>query len=269
MRVRDLLVSFGLLWPASALAIDAGETDPAAIMAAVENREAGDKQVSRLQITIKDKAGRERTRVVQSRTLDFDGGTRQLIIFESPADVRNAGLLSVDFDDGTKSDDQWLWLPSLNKTTRISSSDKSGSFMGTDLSYSDMTKKDPNAYTYTMVDANAEVGGEACWLIEAKPATDKERSETGYMKTHMWVSKDKLLAVQSKAWVIAGKKLKYTKMTDIKQVDGIWIPHKLTVRTTRDGQLESQSILHFTELKLNQEDVVEADFSEQRLRRGL
>ena len=175
VRLRDLLVSVGLMWPTSALAIDPGETDPAAIMAAVENRETGDKQVSRLQITIKDKAGRERTRVVQSRTLDFEGGTRQLIIFESPADVRNAGLLSVDFEDGSKSDDQWLWLPSLNKTTRISSNDKSGSFMGTDMSYSDMTKKDPSAYAYTMVDANAEVGGEACWLNEAKPDTEELR----------------------------------------------------------------------------------------------
>ena len=61
------------------------------------------------------------------------------MIFESPSDVQNTGLLSVDYD-GAKDDDQWLYLPSLHKATRISSGDKSGSFMGTDFTYSDMTQ---------------------------------------------------------------------------------------------------------------------------------
>ena len=74
--------------------------------------------------------------------MEFDKGTRQLMMFESPADVRNTGMLSIDYKDGNKDDDQWLYLPSLNKSTRISSGDKSGSFMGTDLSYADMTRAD-------------------------------------------------------------------------------------------------------------------------------
>ena len=40
-----------------------------------------------------------------------------------PGDVANTGLLSIDYDDGAKDDDQWLYLPSLKKTTRISSGD--------------------------------------------------------------------------------------------------------------------------------------------------
>ena len=51
---------------------------------------------------------------------------RQLMIFQAPADVRNMGMLSVDYDDAKKDDDQYLYLPSLKKTTRISSGDKSG-----------------------------------------------------------------------------------------------------------------------------------------------
>ena len=30
--------------------------------------------------------------------------------FSAPADVKNTGLLSVDYDDGAKDDDQWLYL---------------------------------------------------------------------------------------------------------------------------------------------------------------
>ncbi len=253
----------------TAAAVAPTETDPQKIMNAVEARETGDKQVARLQITIRDKAGRERTRSLQTRSMSFDQGTRQLLIFEAPADVRNAGLLSIDYSDANATDDQWLYLPSLGRSTRIASGDKSGSFMGTDLTYSDMTSKDPDAYTYTMIDANADVDGEPAWHIEATPKTDKEKSETGYMKTQVWVSKEKLMSLQIKAWVISGKRLKYTKFSDIKKVDGVWIPHTVSVRTMRNGELESESVLTFSNLALNQDSVTDADFTEQRLERGL
>ncbi|NOY25386.1 MAG: outer membrane lipoprotein-sorting protein [Oligoflexia bacterium] len=252
-----------------AVAITPDETDPAAIMAAVEGRATADHQTARLQITIRDKAGRERTRTVQTRSMKFDQGNKQLLIFEAPADVRGAGLLSVDYSAADATDDQWLYLPSLGRSIRIASGDKSGSFMGTDLTYSDMTTKDPDAYTYTMVDANGDVDGEPCWVIEARPATDKEKAETGYLKTQLWVSKQKLMSLQIKAWVLSGKRLKYTKVTGLQQIDGVWIPQTVTVRTMRDGALESESILQFSDVKLNQADVVDADFTEQRLERGL
>ena len=264
-----LIAGVALATPGTANAISPDETNPKAIMNAVESRETGDQQTARLQITIQDKAGRERTRGLQSWMMDFEGGTKQLVLFESPADVRNAGLLSVDYDDGAKSDDQWLYLPSLSKTTRISSSDKSGSFMGTDLTYADMTKKDPDAYEYKMVQQDVTVDGERCWLIEARPLTEKEKKETGYLKTQVWVSKDKLMAVRVKAWVTAGKKMKYTKMGDIKKVEGLWVTHKMVVQTKRGGETESTSTISFSNLKLNDPSVTAELFSERKLEQGL
>lgn len=270
---RGLLAAGALLLalgaPAAAGTVAPTETDPSVIMHAVEARETGDKQTGRLEITIQDAAGRERTRTLQTRSMHFDGGLKQLLIFEAPADVKNAGLLSIDYKDAAATDDQWLYLPSLGRSTRIAAGDKSGSFMGTDLTYADMTSKDPDAYSYVMVDANAEVDGEACWLIEATPKTEKEKGETGYLKTQLWVSKSRLLTLQVKAWVISGKRMKYTKFTDVEQVDGVWIPKTVTVRTLRNGELESQSILRLREVALNQASVTEADFTEQRLERGL
>ena len=111
--------------------------DPESIMKEVEARASGDKSKSRLVMKIIDKDGRTRERVVQSRAMEFKEGSKQIMYFESPADIRGTGLLSIDYDDGTRDDDQWLYLPSLHKSTRISSGEKSGSFMGTDLSFSD------------------------------------------------------------------------------------------------------------------------------------
>ncbi len=258
-----------LLMSSSAYAISPDSTDARAIMDAVENRELGDKSVSRLEITITDKAGRQRKRTVQSWGMDFEDSRKQLMLFETPADVRNAGLLSIDHDDSAKSDDQWLYLPSLGKTTRISGSDKSGSFMGTDLTYADMTSRDSEAYDYALLEAATTVGGEDCWLIESRPKTEKEQNETGYLKSHVWISKDKLIPVQAKAWVSEGKRLKYTQFKDVKQVDGLWISHQVLVRTVRNGETESSSALVFTDLKFNQDSVKAEDFSERRLEQGL
>ena len=49
-------------------------------------------------------------------------------------------------DDPDRDDDQWLYLPALRKTKRIASSDKSGSFMGSDFNYSDMTSRNLGEY---------------------------------------------------------------------------------------------------------------------------
>ncbi len=263
-----VLVIAGIAAPATA-AVTPDETDPTAIMKAVEDRPTGDKSKGRMVMTIIDKSGRQRQRVVNSRALDFAEGTRQLMVFETPADVKGTGLLSVDYDDGNKDDDQWLYLPSLHKSTRISSGEKSGSFMGTDFSFADMTGSDPDHYTYKMLEQSVNIDGDDCWLIEATPKTQKAKDETGYLKTNVWVSKARLIPVQVKAWVIAGRKIKLIKFDEVKQVDGIWTPFKLMARTLRGTEVESTTVLQFDSLTFGNSDVTEDLFNERQLEKGL
>ena len=264
-----LLTAFSLALTQEASAVSPDSTDPDAIMHAVETRDSGNATTLKLHITIEDGAGRQRSRKVHVRSMEFDQGNKQIILFEEPADLRNTGMLSIDYNDGSKTDDQWLYLPSLGRTTRIASADKSGSFMGTDLTYADMTKKDPDAYTYTMMEQSTSVDGEECWLIEATPKTDKEKSETGYMKSQIWVSKAKMIPLQLKAWVLEGKRLKYTKMSDVRSLDGVWVAHKVVVRTKKGSTTESTSTLTTSDMVMNASDVSDSDFTEQRLERGL
>ncbi len=268
---RKLLVHLVLVaaMSAPAHAISPDETDPAVIMKASEGRALGDRMTARLTMVVKDAAGRDKTRVIRARAMDFDAGRRSLMLFESPAEDRGTGLLSIDYDDGAKDDDQWLFLPSLAKSTRISGSGKSGSFLGSDLSYADMTQKDPKNYEYKLIEQDAKVGGESCWLIEATPKTAKEKEETGYVKSHVWVSKDKLMPLQVKAWVAAGKKLKLLKFADIEKVDGTWTAKKLMVRTMSGDKAESTTILTWAGLRYNDPDVKADDFTERRLEKGL
>lgn len=268
-----LLASTLFVTATSAWALDPNTSDPKVIMDAVENRASGDRIKSRLVIKIIDKDGRSRERVVQSRSIDFKDGTKQIMLFESPADVRGTGLLSVDYDAGERDDDQWLYLPSLHKSTRISSGEKSGSFMGTDLSYSDMTKADPSQYSYKLLKQEVKVKlgdqEETCWLIESRPNTKKSKDETGYLKSKVWVSKTKLMPLKIKSWVREGKKLKYIYFRDIKKVDNLWTTHTIVAQTKKGKVTESSTVLQFTEMMYNHESVTEDLFQLSRLEQGL
>lgn len=252
-----------------ALAIGPDATDPRAIMQAVEDRPTGDKSVGRMQMVIIDQGGSQRVRTVQTRTMDFPEGTKQLILFETPADVRNTGLLTIDYDDGAKVDDQWLYLPSLRKSTRISSSERSGAFMGSDFSFADMASRTVDDFEYTMVEQSTKVQGEDCWLIEARPRTERAKEETGYLKSQVWVSKSKLMPVQSKHWVREGKKLKYMKFEDIRPVDGILVAHKVSARTVSGKSPLSTTIITFSDLHFGDSSVSDGDFTQRRLEQGL
>jgi hypothetical protein len=252
----------------SASAIDSSEKDPRKVAQAVSDRENGDKQVAKVKMTLIDNSGRKRERIMSTRSMDFDGGTKTVMIFESPADMQGTGLLSIDYS-GNKDDDQWLYLPSLKKTTRIASSGKSGSFVGTDITYADLTKKDVDAYDYTMIKDSVSVDGEECWLIESRPRTDAEKKSTGYLKIQSWISKDKLMPIQAKMWIKEGKKLKYMKFEEIKKIDGIWTVHKLIVRTVKNGKVESTTLMASENIRFNDPSVSDSDFSERTLEQGI
>ena len=260
-------ISFG------AISASAEPTDARVIMDKVEGRADGDRSKSRLVMKIIDKDGRTRERIVQSRALDFPEGSKQLMYFESPADIRGTGLLSIDYEDGTKDDDQWLYLPSLHKSTRISSGEKSGSFMGTDLSFSDMTSADPEHYDYKVIKESVAVkldgGKEECWVIESRPKTEKAKKETGYVKSQVWISKEKMMPVQIKSYIRKGRKIKYIQFKDIKKVDDLWTAHTIIARTTRGKTVESTTILQFSEMSYNNADVTPDLFVQSRLEQGL
>jgi hypothetical protein len=255
--------------PARAQGVPADTKDPRVIMVAVDKRDEGDKISSNVVMKLFDSEGRERSRSVQIRSVKFPEGRKQLLIFEEPANVRNTSFLSFDYSDGDKDDDQWLYLPALKKTNRIASSEKDGSFMGTDLSYSDMTKQDPKNYDFTLLEASAKVDGEDCWVIEAKPKTDKIRAQTGYMKSQLWVSKSKLMQIQSKNWIEKGKRLKLIKYGDIKNVAGVWAAHQILAQTMKGEQTESKTAIVYNNLKMNDKGVVDDDFTQRRLEKGL
>ncbi len=116
------------------------------IMEKVNARDEGDRSKGEMEMILIDKKGKKRIRKLKTFGRKNGKDNLSLMFFLSPADVKNTGFLTYDYNESGKDDDQWLYLPALRKTKRIVAGDKSGSFMGSDLNYSDMTTQDLDLY---------------------------------------------------------------------------------------------------------------------------
>ncbi len=237
------------------------------IMQAVDDRDDGDNRVSDMKMVLIDKNGDKRIRTIRSFEKDKGEDKQRIMFFLSPADVEDTAFLTYDYDAYEKDDDQWLYLPALRKTKRIASSDKSGSFMGSDFNYSDMTRKNLDAYDFNIL-KEGEVRGDKVWLIEALPKTRKEIEESGYTKSVVFVRQDNFVVVRAVHWVNEGNKLKYLDVSRLQQIDGVWTVLEMSMTTKKGKATLHKTEISFDNVKYNQ-DLSEQMFSIRRLEKGL
>jgi len=238
-----------------------------AIMEKVDTREDGDNSTADMEMVLIDKKGGKRIRRIATFTKDKGEDTLSLMFFKHPADVKDTAFLTHDFDDSKKDDDQWLYLPALKKTKRIASSDKSGSFMGSDLNYSDMSSRDLEDFDFTLK-KEVKVRGHEAWLIEAIPRSREVIEETGYSKSLLIVRQDNYYVVRAVNWVKDGGYLKYVDVKQLERIDDIWVGTKTHVTKKKGKKTVHKTILTLHNVKFNQ-DLDFKLFTIRRMEKGL
>lgn len=122
---------------------------------------------STLTMSLTNRHGDTSTRQIRNASLEVEGdGDKTLIVFDEPRDVKGTALLS--FSHLTEPDDQWLYLPALKRVKRISSRNKSGSFMGSEFAYEDISGDEPEKYAHRYLREEA-VDGVDCFIVERDP----------------------------------------------------------------------------------------------------
>jgi hypothetical protein len=269
-KALTCLISLAALILVAALAPSLGWCDdPAAraIMEKVDARDDGDNQTSDMEMILIDKRGKKRVRRLGIFSKDKGEDALRLMFFVEPADVKDTAFLTWDYDDPDKDDDQWLYLPALRKTKRIASSDKDGSFMGSDLNYSDMTDRNLEDYDFTLK-KEMEVNGVKTWLIESIPRTKKVIKETGYKKSLLIVRQDNYFVIRAVNWVRDGGYLKYMDVKKLERISGIWVATEMHVTKKKSKQLVHKTILKVNNVKFNQ-DLDFDMFTVRRMEKGL
>jgi len=267
LKSCSFLLSALVLLPPAAFADGESGLTGREIMELVDARDDGDNSTQNMEMILIDKNGNRRERTIRALGRDVGVDKQSIMFFLSPADVKDTGFLTYDFDDDEKDDDQWLYLPALKKTKRIASNDKSGSFMGSDFSYADMTDRKLDRYDYTLM-KETEVDGHEVWQVEAIPNSKDEINETGYTKSVSFVRQDNHVVVRGVNWVKKGKRLKYFDVKKLEQIDGIWIPTEMHMTTKKGKTTLHKTIIKANDVRFNQE-IDEDTFTVRKLERGL
>jgi len=237
------------------------------IMEKVNARDEGDRSTGEMEMILIDKKGKKRVRKLKTFGRKKEKDTQSLMFFLSPADVKNTGFLTYDYNESGKDDDQWLYLPALRKTKRIAAGDKSGSFMGSDLNYSDMTTPDLDLYDYTLM-KETEVRGNKVWQIKAVPKSKDEAKKSGYSKSVIFIRQDNYVMIRAVRWVYKKRRNKYLDVKKLEKIDGIWVSTEMHVTTKTGKKTLHKTILKQKNIRFNQDEVNADLFTVRRLEKG-
>ncbi|NOQ29671.1 MAG: outer membrane lipoprotein-sorting protein [Helicobacteraceae bacterium] len=170
-----------------------------------------------MQMTLVNASGATRVRDMKIKTLELSGGDKSLMEFDSPADVKGTKFLNYEHAD--RDDDQWLYLPALKRVKRISSKNKSGSFMGSQFSYEDLGAFNIDKYTYKDEPAK-EVTYEGKKYLE-NIATPKSKY-SGYTSQVTLIDPSSFLAYKVDYYDRKHSLLKSATYSEYKKIGGIW-----------------------------------------------
>jgi outer membrane lipoprotein-sorting protein len=203
-----------------------------AIAVEADRRDSGwlDQQAN-MQMTLRNRQGQESTREIRTRTLEVDGdGDKGLTIFDSPLDVKGTAFLS--YTHATTPDDQWLYLPALKRVKRISSSNKSGPFMGSEFAYEDLTSQEIEKYTYKWL-RDEMLDGRDAFVVERYPAYE----HSGYTRQVAWVDKTMYQPLRLDFYDRKNALLKTLTMHDYKQyLDRYWRAGRMEMVNHQTGK---------------------------------
>ena len=143
-----------------------------------------------LKMRLTNRSGDESLRSLKMKTLEVIGdGDKSLTIFDSPRDIKGTAFLS--FTHALVPDEQWLYLPALKRVKRISSSNKSGPFLGSEYAFEDLTSFEVAKFGYKYLrDEVAE--GIDCFVIELLP----KYKHSGYTREIAWIDKERYIAIK-------------------------------------------------------------------------
>ena len=195
----------------------------------------GDSEVE-LRMVLRNAAGQESTRSLKITTLekpDEDVGDKSLVLFDTPRDIEGTALLS--HAKILDPDDQWLYVPALKRVKRISSSNKSGPFVGSEFAFEDFTAIELNKFDYSYVGEEA-CGAMTCDVLERTPRYEN----SGYTKQVSWVDQTDFQIRKVEFYDRRGDLLKVLELKDFRNYEGVWRPHLMSmtnVQTNKETDL--------------------------------
>jgi hypothetical protein len=216
-----------VLWLPGITHGDAAGTD---LATRVYNRADGSDATSRAQMILSQEGHKPRHRELYSYRLDkASGETLSLLRFTEPADIKDTGLLTYNYPN--KDNNQWIYLPALDRARRISASRKGGRFVGSDLYYEDMQRREVSEDRHRIL-GKGTVSKVPAIVLESIPV---DPDNSAYSKRVSWIHEKSLIPLRIDFYKAGEKEpVKRLRAAKIKKIQGYW-----TVVDSRMADLKS------------------------------
>jgi hypothetical protein len=215
-------------------------------------------EVSKMEMVLINANGEKNVREMIYQRFEMNGdGDKSISKFLRPKDIKGTGLLTYEHKEGD--DDQWLYLPALKRVKRISSRNKSGSYMGSEFSYEDLASFEIEKFTYKYI-REASLDGIPCFVVERYPVDEK----SGYTKQITFIRKDNYQFKQIDYFDRKADLLKVAYYADHKIHKGkYWRPTQIHMKNV---QTRKETVLDINDTKIGVGQH-ESDFSKRALKK--
>lgn len=219
---------------------------------------AGNDMKAKVLMRLISKEGQQRVRelVMLRKNLPPGGEQRFFIYFRSPADVRDMTFMV--WKHTQRDDERWLFLPALNLVRRIAANDKRSSFVGSDFSYEDVSGREVEEDTHTLVREDT-LNSRPVFVIRSMP---KDEKSVDFSYRLAWIDKENYVLWREEYYDKRNELYKVFTADEVKQVQGLWTTVK---RTMENVQNSHRTEVTFPEIEYNV-GLEDGLFSERYLR---
>jgi len=214
----------------------------------------GDDQRSRLTIILHEKDGNEKKNVYRRLWKDYKGkkgiDDKMVLFTEFPPDAEGVGFMRWAYtSNADKNADQWIYLPTLKKIRRVSVRDPGDSFLGSDLTYFDISSRSIDADEHKIIKTERS-GSNDIIVVESTPHNDAKSLYSRVVSVFVKDSGsdwDTCVKRQADYYDKKGEPLKQ-QVIKWQQVDNAWAWDDMEVRNVQTGH---SSIFQVTNVEIN------------------
>jgi outer membrane lipoprotein-sorting protein len=147
-------------------------------------------------------------------------------------------------DEGTRflkiRDEMWIYIPTVEKATKIAGHMLRQSMMGSDFSYDDMLENEKLTSLYDIELTGTEtIDGRECFVLQLTAKVP----EVNYFSRKMWVDKEIYVAVKVELYAKSGKLMKEVSISEFENIG----PYRFPTRIRMENKLRKET---YTELIL-------------------
>ena len=168
-------------------------------------------------------------------------------------------------DRGTKflkrENDLWMFFPDAEDIVKISGHMLNQGMMGSDFSYQDIMESDKltDLYDFKII-GEEEIDARPCYILEGLA---REGVKVSYYRRVSWVDKERFIGLQEELYTQSGKLLKETKVNEVQEIEGRWIP----IDSVMENKLRKDTYTGFKIVQIDfNPEIPEGTFSLQSLK---